>query len=65
MKARAIVIGHSPTPATGSKNSRFDGKVWVTDTGIWMKEGGSRAALIIENGTFRMMTIDRREEGRR
>ncbi len=59
LKARAIVIGHSPTPGLemNFRFGRFEGKVRLVDTGIWMKEGGRSAALVIENGEFRMVTI--------
>lgn len=59
LKARAIVVGHSPTPAVdmNPRFGRFEGKVWMIDTGIWMKEGGRRSALIIENNAFQMIMI--------
>jgi len=58
LKARAIVVGHSPTPNLdmNPRFGRFGEKVWDIDTGIWMKEGGLRSALVIKNGTFRMIT---------
>ncbi|MBN1939116.1 MAG: metallophosphoesterase [Candidatus Aminicenantes bacterium] len=64
LKARAIVIGHSPAPAYGLNplRGRFGGKVWTIDTGIWMKDGGTRSALVIKNDEIRLIMIGKGEE---
>ncbi|MCX6564825.1 MAG: metallophosphoesterase [Candidatus Aminicenantes bacterium] len=61
--ARAIVVGHTPTAAVvfGRSNSRLGGKIWIIDTGIWMKEGGYKSALIITDGKFQMKSLPRRK----
>ncbi|MBN1221817.1 MAG: metallophosphoesterase [Candidatus Aminicenantes bacterium] len=54
LQAERMVIAH--TPQRGSRVvtkefvSRFDGKVWVIDTGISKAYGGFLSALIIEGG---------------
>lgn len=51
--AQHIVIAHTPQiAATPESMKRFDGKVWVIDTGISRVYGGPLSALIIENGEF-------------
>ncbi len=51
--AQHIVIAHTPQiAATPESMKRFDGKVWVIDTGISRVYGGPLSALIIENGDF-------------
>ncbi|MDH7513424.1 MAG: metallophosphoesterase [Clostridiales bacterium] len=51
--AEKIVIAHTPRiAATKEAMKRFDGKVWVVDTGISRVYGGRLSALIIENGEF-------------
>lgn len=51
--AEHIVIAHTPRiAATPEAMKRFDGKVWVIDTGISRAYGGRLSALIIENGEF-------------
>lgn len=56
LQAKQMVIAH--TPQVGSRvslrehMSRFDGRVWVIDTGISEAYGGFMSALIIENGQF-------------
>jgi len=54
--AKALVIGHTPTPAAlGRGNfSRLGGKIWLIDTGIWMSRGGRMSALLIENGLIKL-----------
>jgi hypothetical protein len=48
-----IVIAHTPRiAATVEAMRRFNGKVWVIDTGISRVYGGHLSALIIENGEF-------------
>jgi hypothetical protein len=63
--AVAIVIGHTPTPASISLvgASRLGGKIWVVDTGIWIKEGGRKSALMMENGRIRMTPGRIEDEG--
>jgi len=54
--AKYMVIAH--TPQTGSRIiskeyiSRFEGRIWIIDTGISEYYGGFLSALIIENGNF-------------
>lgn len=51
--AEHIVSGHTPRiAATPELMKRFNGKVWVIDTGISRVYGGHLSALIIENGEF-------------
>jgi len=56
LKCKFMVIGH--TPWTGSilvskeNMSRFQGRVWIIDTGISESFGGRLSALIIENDNF-------------
>lgn len=56
LKSKYMVIGH--TPRTGSivvskeNMSRFQGRVWIIDTGISKIFGGHLSALIIENDDF-------------
>ena len=51
-----MVIAH--TPPVGSRIvseeylSRFQGRIWIIDTGISESYGGFLSALIIENGKF-------------
>jgi hypothetical protein len=58
IKAKALVIAHTPTGGSRTlepeRMSRFGGKVWTIDTGIWDSIGGRTGALIIENGTYRV-----------
>jgi hypothetical protein len=58
--ARAMVVGHTPSQYSISldKLSRFDEKIWIIDTGIWMETGGTLGALIIKNGKFRVWPKD-------
>lgn len=54
--AKYMVIAH--TPQVGSRIisdeylSRFQGRIWIIDTGISESYGGFLSALIIENGKF-------------
>lgn len=57
--ARHMVIAHTPyggrtlSPVVAPEAlSRFDGRVWIIDTGISSFYGGSLSALIIEDGWF-------------
>ncbi len=56
IRARAMVIAHTATAGSRTLEpeglSRFNGKVWTIDTGIWDDVGGRTGALIIENGHF-------------
>jgi hypothetical protein len=63
--AKAIVLGHTPTTGTVSlrKPSRLGEKIWIIDTGIWMKEHGQNSALVIENGQIHLMKVP--SDGRR
>ncbi|MHB8054820.1 MAG: metallophosphoesterase [Candidatus Aminicenantales bacterium] len=58
LEARAIVVGHTPRrdALSGRFVTRFGGELWMIDTGIWMNEGGRKAALVIERGKMRMVT---------
>jgi len=59
-RARALVIAHTPTGGsrTLAEVSRFGGKVWMIDTGIWDGVAGRVAALIIEDGRFKIWEKD-------
>jgi hypothetical protein len=56
LKSKFMVIGH--TPRTGSivvlkdNMNRFQGRIWIIDTGISEYYGGHLSALIIENDNF-------------
>jgi hypothetical protein len=54
LKATAIVVGHTATPGsrTLSGLSRFNGRVWTIDTGMWEPFTGRIGALIITAGKF-------------
>lgn len=55
LDARAMVIAHTPRTgmvASEENMSRFNGRVWIIDTGISEVYGGVLSALIIENGNF-------------
>ena len=56
LKATALVVGHTPTDGsrTLGRMSRFGGRVWTIDTGIWNPRTGRLGALIIKNGSFRV-----------
>lgn len=62
MRARAIVIGHTPTP--GRIVSRFGGRVVQIDAGMLdgtFFPGGVPAALEIDRGAMTAVYLDRRE----
>ncbi len=69
MGAKHMVIAHTPYGSTGSpvipENikavSRFDGKIWIIDTGISKYYGGILSYLKIEDGKFSIWT-ERDEE---
>ncbi len=51
--AKHLVIAHTPTTAvTEAKMKRFDGKVWIVDTGISKAYNNNLSALIINGGEF-------------
>ncbi|MDD8025381.1 MAG: metallophosphoesterase [Acidobacteriota bacterium] len=52
VKAKVMVIAHTPTGGSRTLDglSRFGGKVWIIDTGIWDGIAGRVGALIIEDG---------------
>lgn len=56
LKARALVVGHTPTPGSRSLDglARFGDRLWIIDTGIWDPISGRLGALIIENGIFKV-----------
>lgn len=57
--ARAMVIAHTPTiPKTPRDMQRFDGRIWIVDTGISWVYGGRPSALIIENGDFHVWGVE-------
>jgi hypothetical protein len=61
-KARAIVVGHTVTPA-GRVVARFDGRVFTIDTGMnpdYVKNGRA-SALEIRNNVFTAIYSDTRE----
>jgi hypothetical protein len=62
--ARAIVVGHTPRRDASFKRiiTRFGRKLWMIDTGIWMKEGGLKSALVIEHGNMQMVSEPFRKE---
>jgi hypothetical protein len=47
-----MVIAHTPRIPSIREMRRFEGKVWIIDTGISRVYGGRLSALIIENGDF-------------
>jgi hypothetical protein len=60
VRGRALVIAHTPTGGsrTLKEVSRFGGRVWMIDTGIWDGVAGRVAALVIEDGSFRLWEKD-------
>jgi hypothetical protein len=50
--AKVMVIAHTPRIPSIREMRRFEGKVWIIDTGISRVYGGRLSALIIENGDF-------------
>jgi len=65
--ARAMVIAHTPTvPKTARDMQRFDGRVWIVDTGINTRVyGGRPSALIIQNGDFHVWGVDHESDNSR
>lgn len=60
VRGRALVIAHTPTGGsrTLKEVSRFGGRVWMIDTGIWDGIAGRVAALIIEDESFKLWEKD-------
>lgn len=53
IEAQYMVIAHTPMRIINEDHmKRFDGKIWIIDTGISKIYGGYLSALIIENGKF-------------
>jgi len=53
LKAKYMIIAHTPRIIDSMDDmSRFDGKVWIIDTGIGDAYGGNLSALIINSGEF-------------
>lgn len=55
LQTNYIVIAHTPQTVSEADMTKYDGKVWVIDTGIadyYRLIGGYVSALIIENGQF-------------
>ncbi|MBC7350543.1 MAG: metallophosphoesterase [Candidatus Aminicenantes bacterium] len=59
LEARHLVVAHTPQLVLSLKDMRrFDGKVWVVDTGISRAYGGYLRALIINEGEFSLWGVD-------
>jgi hypothetical protein len=57
--ARAMIIAHTPTiPKTPRDMQRFDGRLWIVDTGISRAYRGRPSALVIQNGDFHVWGVD-------
>ena len=53
LEAEYMVIAHTPVIIKDEEHmKRFDGRIWIIDTGISDIYGGYLSALIIENGKF-------------
>jgi hypothetical protein len=53
LNAKYMIIAHTPRIIRSMDDmSRFDGRIWIIDTGIAAAYGGNLSALIIENGEF-------------
>ena len=53
LKAKYMVIAHTPRLIeTKEEMQRFQGRIWIIDTGISRVYGGRLSALIIDNGEF-------------
>jgi len=59
--ANYMVIAHTPqtgSPVIGNQElSKFNGKIWIIDTGMSHFAGGSLVALVIKNGKFNIEVI--------
>jgi len=62
LKAEYMVIAHTPRVIKTKKEmQRFQGRVWMIDTGIsevYRRSGGQLSALIIDNGKFEAWGLD-------
>ena len=56
-----FVVGHTPQLEEGRIKVRFDGKVFLIDTGLSNYYGGHPSALEIQNGKFTAIYLDKRE----
>jgi len=58
--AQRVVVAHTPTAFQGREDDmkRYDGKVWVIDTGISSVYRGRVWALLIENGSASVIKRD-------
>ena len=64
VRARAIVVGHTPGPSIGRIVTRFGGRVILIDTGMLEGDfypGGVPSALELHNGTITAIYDGRRE----
>ncbi len=58
LKAKYMVIAHTPRLVVSINDMRrFDGKIWIVDTGISKAYGGHLSALIINNGNFSLWGV--------
>jgi len=64
LEASHMVIAHSyhSSPVAAEYLSRFEGRVWMIDTGISSSYGGNISALIINNGKFSLWGADDEDE---
>jgi Calcineurin-like phosphoesterase len=61
--ARHLVIAHTPrTAVTIAEMKRFDGKVWIVDTGISKSYNNNLSALLIIDGEFSVWGGDHEEK---
>ena len=60
IQAAAIVVGHSPQLGSQGIRSRFGGRVFLIDTGLYNAyyKGGRPSALEIKNGRFTAVYLD-------
>ncbi|NIM90025.1 MAG: hypothetical protein GTO17_03665 [Candidatus Aminicenantes bacterium] len=53
LKAKNMIIAHTPRKITNMDDMRrFNGRIWIIDTGIGDAYGGNLSALIINSGEF-------------
>jgi hypothetical protein len=53
LNAKNMIIAHTPRKITNMDDMRrFDGRIWIIDTGIGDAYGGNLSALIINSGEF-------------
>ncbi|MFQ6081835.1 MAG: metallophosphoesterase [Candidatus Aminicenantia bacterium] len=61
LDAKYMVIAHTPKRGKGVSMKdmrRFQGRIWIIDTGISDAYGGNLSALIIENGKFSVWGVN-------